>query len=103
MKKTLDARMRAIEQKAEMLSKFAPIHISIRKHLFYDELPEDSWRDLYCEFIGFDRCIVEDVMQMVLGDLHFVLRDIEKPTTEELKEIIAEVEQMVNDSEELET
>ena len=42
-------------------------------------------------------------MLTAVGDLHFIMRDIEKPPPEELKEIIAEVEQMVNDSEELET
>ena len=103
MKKTLDARMRAIEHKADMLTKFAPIHIAIRRSFFYDELPEDSWRDLYCEYVGIDRAVMEHIMLTAVGDLHFILRDIEKPTPEELKEIIAEVEQMVNDSEELET
>ena len=103
MKKALDARMKAIEQKAEMLSKFAPIHVAIRRSFFYDELPEDSWRDLYCEYVGIDRAVLEQIMQMALGDLHFIMRDIEKPTTDELKEIIAEVEQMVTNSEELET
>ena len=34
-------------------------------------------------------------MLTAVGDLHSILRDIEKPTPEELKEIIAEVEQMV--------
>ena len=102
MKKTLDARMKAIEAKADMLTKFAPVHVAIRRSFFYDELPED-WRDLYCEFIGIDRAVMEHIMLTAVGDLHFVLRDIERPTPEELKEIIAEVEQMVNDSEELET
>ena len=95
MKKTLDARMRAIEHKADMLTKFAPIHIAIRRSFFYDELPEE-WRDLYCEYIGIDRAVLEQIMQMALGDLHFIMRDIKKPTTDELKEIVAEVEQMVN-------
>ena len=103
MKKTLDARMRAIEQKAEMLTKFAPIHIAIRRSFFYDELPEDSWRDLYCEYVGIDRAVLEHIMLTAVGDLHFILRDIEKPTPEELKEIIAWAESRVNDSEELET
>ena len=103
MKKTLDARMRAIEHKADMLTKFAPINVAISKAAFYDELPEDSWRDLYCEYVGIDRAVMEHIMLTAVGDLHFILRDIEKPTPEELKEIIAEVEQMVNDSEELET
>ena len=103
MTRKFDARMRAIEQKTAMLTRFAPVHVSIRKHLFYDELPEDSWRDLYCEYIGIDRAVLEQIMQMALGDLHFIMRDIEKPTTDELKEIIAEVEQMVTNSEELGT
>ena len=102
MTRKFDARLNAVEQKAAMLTKFAPIHIAIRRALFYDELPED-WRDLYCEFIGIDRAVMEHIMLTAVGDLHFILRDIEKPTPEELKEIIAEVEQMVNDSEELET
>ena len=103
MTRKFDARMRAIEQKTAMLTRFAPVHVSIRKHLFYDELPEDSWRDLYCEYVGIDRTVMEHIMLTAVGDLRFILRDIEKPTPEELKEIIAEVEQMVNDSEELET
>lgn len=97
MKKTLDARMRAIEQKAEMLSKFAPIHVAIRRSFFYDELPEDSWRDLYCEYVGIDRAVMEHIMLTAVGDLHFILHDIEKPTLEELQEIIAWVESRVND------
>ena len=97
MKKTLDARMKAIEAKAEMLTKFAPIDVSIRKHLFYDELTEDSWRDLYCEYIGIDRAVMEHIMLMAVGVLHFILHDIEKPTPEELQETIAWVESRVND------
>ena len=38
MTRKFDARMRAIEQKTAMLTRFAPVHVSIRKHLFYDEL-----------------------------------------------------------------
>ena len=97
MKKTLDARMRAIEQKAAMLTKFAPIHLAIRRSFFYDELPEDSWRDLYCEYVGIDRAVMEHIMLTAVGDFHFILHDIEKPTPEELQEIIAWVESRVND------
>ena len=96
MKKALDARMKAIEQKAAMLTKFAPIHIAIRRSLFYDELPEDSWRDLYCEYVGIDRAVMEHIMLTVAGDFHFILREFEQPTPQELQEIIAEVEKMVN-------
>lgn len=102
MKKTLDARMRAIEAKADMLTKFAPIHVAIRRSFFYDELPEE-WRDLYCEYVGIDRAVMEHIMLTAVGDLHFILHDIEKPTPEELQEIIAWVGSRVNNSEELET
>ena len=102
MKKTLDARMRAIEAKADMLTKFAPIHVAIRRSFFYDELPEE-WRDLYCQYVGIDRAVMEHIMLTAVGDLHFILHDIEKPTPEELQEIIAWVESKVNNSEELET
>ena len=66
-------------------------------------LPEDSWRDLYCEYVGIDRTVMEHIMLTAVGDLHFILHDIEKPTPEELQEIIAWVESRVNNSEELET
>ena len=102
MKKTLDARMKAIEAKADMLTKFEPVHVAIRRSFFYDELPEE-WRDLYCEYVGIDRAVMEHIMLTAVGDLHFILHDIEKPTPEELQEIIAWVESRVNDSEELET
>ena len=102
MKKTLDARMRAIEHKADMLKKFTHVHVAIRKSFFYDELPEE-WRDLYCEYVGIDRAVMEHIMLTAVGDLHFILHDIEKPTPEELQEIIAWVESRVNNSEELET
>ena len=102
MKKTLDARMRAIEHKADMLTKFASIHVAIRRSFFYDELPEE-WRDLYCQYVGIDRAVMEHIMLTAVGDLHFILHDIEKPTPEELQEIIAWVESRVNNSEELET
>ena len=102
MKKTLDARMKAIEAKADMLTKFAPVHVAIRKSFFYDELPEE-WRDLYCEYVCIDRAVMEHIMLTAVGDLHFILHDIEKPTPEELQEIIAWVESRVNNSEELET
>ena len=96
MKKALDARMKAIEAKAEMLTKFAPVHVAIRKSYFYDELPEE-WRDLYCEYVGIDRAVMEHIMLTAVGDLHFILHDIEKPTPEELQEIIKWVESRVND------
>ena len=95
MKKTLDARMKAIEAKADMLTKFAPVHVAIRRSFFYDELPEE-WRDLYCEYVGIDRAVMEHIMLTVAGDLHFILREFEQPTPQELQEIIAEVEEMVN-------
>ena len=103
MTRKFDARMRALEQKTAMLTRFAPVHVSIRKHLIYDELPEDSWRDLYCEYVGIDRAVMEHIMLTAVGDLHFILHEIEKPTPEELQEIIAWVESRVNNSEELET
>ena len=103
MTRKFDARMRAIEQKTAAVSRFAAVNAAIRKHLFYDELPEDSWRDLYCEYCGIDRAVMEHIMLTAVGDLHFILNEIEKPTPEELQEIIAWVESRVNNSEELET
>jgi hypothetical protein len=40
---------------------------------------------------------MEHIMLTAVGDLHFILHDIEKPTPEELQEIIAWVESRVND------
>ena len=94
MTKKFDARLKAAEQKAASASRFAPVHAAIRKHLFFDELPEDLC-DRYCEFVGIDRSVMEHIMLTVAGDLHFILREFEKPTPQELQKIIAEVEQMV--------
>ena len=75
--------------------------------LFYFHLSHiivtPTWRDLYCEYVGIDRAVMEHIMLTAVGDLHFILHDIEKPTPEELQEIIAWVESRVNNSEELET
>lgn len=62
-----------------MLTKFAPVHVAIRRSFFYDELPEE-WRELYCEYVGIDRAVMEHIMLTAVGDLHFILHDIEKPT-----------------------
>lgn len=94
MRKTLDSRLKAVEQKAAAVSKFSPVHAAIRNRAFYDELPEDL-RALYCEYCGVDRTTLESVTLTVLCDLHFILREFEKPTPEELQEIIAEVQAMV--------
>lgn len=88
-------RLENIEAHIEMLTKYAPIIVAIDKHIHYDELPKDDYKTLYCEYIGIDREIFEKVSEMVLGDLHIVLRKIEPPTDKELQEIIAEVEQEV--------
>ena len=94
MRKTLDARLKAVEQKAAAASRFAPVRVAIRNRVFYDELPEDL-RALYCEYCGVDRTTLESVTLTATGSLHCVLCDNEKPTTEELQKIIIEVEQMV--------
>ena len=88
-------RLDNIEAHIEMLTKYAPIIVAIDKHIHYDELPKDEYKTLYCEYIGIDREIFEKVSEMVLGDLHIILRKIEPPTDKELQEIIAEVEQEV--------
>ena len=94
MRKTLDSRLKAVEQRAAAVSKFSPVHAAIRNRVFYDELPEDL-RALYCEYCGVDRTVMEHITLTVLGDLHFILREFEKPTPEELQKIIAEVQAMV--------
>ena len=88
-------RLENIEAHIEMLTKYAPIIVAIDKHIHYDELPKDDYKTLYCEYIGIDREIFEKVSEMVLGDLHIILRKTEPPTDKELQAIIAEVEQEV--------
>lgn len=88
-------RLENIEAHIEMLTKYAPIIVAIEKHTHYDELPTDEYKTLYCEYIGIDRETFEKVSEMVLGDLHIILRKIEPPTNKELQEIIAEVENTV--------
>ena len=88
-------RLDNIEAHIEMLTKYAPIIVAIDKHIYYDELPKDEYKTLYCEYIGIDRKTFEKVAVMVLGDLHIILRKIEPPTDKELQAIIAEVEEKV--------
>ena len=102
MTRKFDARLKAVEKRAAAVATFSPVRAAIRKHLFYDELSEPD-RTLYCELIGIDRAVMENIMLTAVGDLHFILNEIEKPTPEELQEIIAWVESRVNNSEELET
>ena len=80
-----------------MLTWFTPVHVAIYRALFYDELPEDSWHDLYCEYIGIDRAVIEYIILTAVGGLHFILHNIEKPPPEELQEIIVWVESGVNE------
>ena len=96
MTRKFDARLKAAEQRAASASRFAPVHAAIRKHLYYDELPECD-RSLYCEYRGVDRTTLESFTLTATGSLHCVLCDNETPTPEELKKIIAEVEQMVTE------
>lgn len=88
-------RLENIEAHIEMLTKYAPIIVAIDKHIHYDELQKDEYKTLYCEYIGIDRATFEKVSEMVLGDLHVILRKFEPPTDKELQEIIAEVEQNI--------
>ncbi len=88
-------RLENIEAHIEMLTKHAPIIVAIDKHIHYDELPKDEYKTLYCEYIGIDRETFEKVSEMVLGDLHIILRKIEPPTDKELQAIISEVENTV--------
>lgn len=94
MTRKFDARLKAAEKKAAAVSRFATVNAAIRKHLFYDELSEPD-RTLYCELIGIDRAVMEHIMLTVAGDLHFILREFEQPTPQELQEIIIEVQAMV--------
>lgn len=91
----LNKRLDNIEANIGMLTKYAPIIVAIDKHIHYDELPKDEYKTLYCEYIGIDREIFEKVSEMVLGDLHIILRKSELPTDKELQAIIAEVENTV--------
>ena len=62
---------------------------------FYDELSDDE-KDIYALYCGFDRQPMEDVEKAVNGSLHFRLPKREKvPSSEDMKERIAEVEALV--------
>ena len=91
----LNKRLDNIEANIGMLTKYAPIVVAINKHIFYDELPKDEYKTLYCEYIGIERETYEKIMLTAIGDLHIYLRKIEPPTDKELQAIISEVEQEV--------
>ncbi len=88
-------RLDNLEARIEHLTKYAPIYIAIEKHIYYDELPKEEYKNLYCEYIGIDKETFEKVSTMVLGDLHIMLRKIKQPTNTELQEIISEVENTI--------
>lgn len=88
-------RLERIEAHIESSTKYAPIIEAIERHIYYDELPKDEYKNLYCEYIGIDREMFEKVSDTILGDLHIMLRKIEQPTDKELQAIITEIEQNI--------
>ena len=90
--KSYERRLAKIEAACPRL--FADILALIGRHAFYDELNEHQ-RERYCGFIGADRRVFEEVNQAVVGDLHVILRQIEPPTPEELRQITADIEQQI--------
>ena len=91
----ITTRLKNIEASIEIQSKYTPIVVAIEKNVYYDELPSDEQKSLYCEYIGIDREIFENINLTVLGDLHIILRKIETPTDKELELIIEEANQKV--------
>ena len=92
MKQVTNRRLTDIEKNVQKITKFAPIIAAIKYHIYYDKLPKDEYRTLYCEYIGVDRKVFEEVNLMVLGDLHIMCEDIKPPPTpEELQSIIDEL------------
>ena len=88
-------RLEKVETYIETLAKYSLIMAAIDEYIHYDELPNDEYKTLYCEYIGIDRQIFENVNIAVLSDLHTTLQTIKRPTDKEFREIIAEIEQEI--------
>ena len=88
-------RLENIEAHFEKHTIYDPIIAAIDKHIYYDKLPKDEYKTLYCNYIGIKREIFEKASLAVLGDLHFMLDKFETPTETEIEQIITEAEQGV--------
>ncbi len=96
MKRGTDKRLTDIEKSMQKCNKYAPIIAAIRKHTYYDELPKDEYKTLYCQYIGVSRKAFEEVSIMISGDLHTMLQEPETSITpEEMEKRIEEVEEII--------
>lgn len=91
----VDKRLEKLEAQVNILTKYSPIIAAMEMQLYYDELLEEEHKERYCEYIGIDQEIFENIVITLLGSLHIKLRKIEPPTEKELQAIITEVEQEV--------
>ena len=93
MLKSYKKRLERLE--APRRQPFADILALIEKHCLYDEITDEQ-RTRYCQYIGISQAIFEEINLQVVGDTSVYLRRLETPTAEELKEIIAELEQTIS-------
>lgn len=90
--RSITARLTRLEAARPRL--FADVLSLIAHHAYYDEItPKERTR--YCEYIGIEQKVFEDVNQMVLGDQHIMLTKFDVPSSAELEAIINEVQQEV--------
>lgn len=68
----------------------------IARGAFYDELTDEE-KNAYCCYIGTDRKALEEIEELIRGNLHFQVERKEKPLTEaQFRQRVQEVEDIVN-------
>lgn len=87
----VNSRLKRLERNATSGGDFADVLSWIRAGRFYDEL-DDSQKEKYCAYQGFPRKGMEDVENLIRGNLHIALEYKPKPLTED--EIKARIEEI---------
>lgn len=87
----IESRLRRLEKVAP--PDYADVLALIRSGCFYDELDNEQ-RDRYCEYLGFEKDVVEAVDRCIRGDLHFPLKLKEKPLVPGTPEFAARVKEI---------
>lgn len=79
---SVNSRLKRLERSATSGGDFADVLSWIRAGRFYDEL-DDSQKEKYCAYQGFPRKGMEDVENMIRGNLHIALEYKPKPLTQD--------------------
>ena len=86
----VDNRLKKLEK--ERTTEYNEVISLIKKGAYYDDVSDDV-KELYCEYKGTTREVLETIEEMVAGNLHFQmeLNPTREPTSKELQQIAEEI------------